>query len=492
MKKVLMVLILFLFLCMLHAQTPPDTLWTRTYGGDNFDSAQSIQQTIDGGYIIAGATNSFGAGSYDMWLVKTDENGNKEWGQTYGGYYDDRAYSVQLTTDEGYIIAGFTNSFGAGDDDFWLVKTDENGDIEWDQTFGDSESDDRAQAIQQTIDGGFIVAGFTYYINSMDINALIIKTDENGNEEWSHIMGGIYPDGFQSVQQTTDGGYIAAGPTCSFGGYDTDFWLVKLDSLGNELWNQTYGDEDDELDFSVQQTTDGGYIIAGYTGPHGSYDNRDYLLVKTDENGNEEWSQSYNCNNSDYAESVQQTIDGGYIIAGRNGAYGSSSSDYWIVKTDEYGNEEWNQSYNYGVATADYAESIQQTTDGGYIIAGRTYNFATYDSDVWLIRLGSEVNIENNEITSICFLTQNYPNPFNPATTIEFSIQNNSKVELTIYNIKGQKIKTLAKDEFTKGSHSIIWNGDDDSGKLVSSGIYFYKLEVNGNMSGMKKMLLLK
>jgi len=439
MLKIIIILTVFFNTSVLFSQIPPSIMWTRTYGSDYHESANCIRLTTDNGFIVAGNSDSLSyGGHYDAMLLKIDQNGNEQWDRKYGGFLNESARSVQQTTDGGYIFAGYTETYGVGNDDFWLVKTDANGDIEWDQTFGYSENDDRAQAVQQTIDGGFIVAGFTYYINLIETDALIIKTDENGNEEWSHIMGGIYPDGFLSVQQTTDGVYIAAGPTCSFGGYDTDFWLVKLDSLGNELWNQTYGDEDDEFDYSVQQTTDGGYIIAGYTGPHGSYDNRDYLLVKTDENGNEEWSRTYNCNNKDFAESVQQTIDGGYIIAGRNAAYGSSSSDYWIVKTDEYGNEEWNQSYNYGNVTADYAESIRQTIDGGYIIAGRTHNFTTYDSDIWLIRLDSEVSIEDNVLSNKdnkYHLSQNHPNPFNPTTTISFSLQNNSNVELSIYNI---------------------------------------------------------
>jgi hypothetical protein len=486
-----------LFFCIIlssqvMAQTSPDTLWTRTYGGDHLEAAHSIQQTIDGGYIIAGTTESFGAGYYDMWLVKTDENGNKEWGQTYGGYFDDRAHSVQQTTDDGYIIAGRTDSFGAGDDDFWLVKTDEDGNEEWNQTYGGIHRD-IAESVKQTTDGGYIVVGHFETLEASYLNSLIIKTDENGNEEWNLIFGGDNFSEAKSVIQATDGNYIIAGAIQSFG-YNCDFLLLKIDVNGNIEWNQAYDYDFHDMANCVQQTTDGGYIIVGYTGPVDSYD-RDYLLVKTDEDGNEEWNQTYTFSNKNFAESVQQTTDGGYIIAGRNRAYGSSYADYWIVKTDEFGNEEWNQIYNYGIATADYAESIQQTTDGGYIIGGRTYNFTTYDSDVWLIRLGSEVSIEDNVLSNKdneYHLHQNCPNPFNPTTTISFSIPTECKVELTIYNIRGQKTKILINESFESGTHSAIWNGTDDTGKAVSSGIYLYQMKAGNKISETRKMLLVK
>jgi hypothetical protein len=492
MKKRLIIILFVSLIYSLFAQDPPDTLWTRTYGGDHLEAAHSIQQTIDGGYIIAGTTESFGAGYYDMWLLKTDNNGNKEWGQTYGGYFDDRAYSVQQTTDDGYIIAGRTDSFGAGDDDFWLVKTDEFGNEEWNQTYGGIYRDS-AESVKQTTDGGYIIGGYFETNEVSYLNSLMIKTDENGNEEWNLIFGGENFSEATSVIQATDGSYIIAGVIQSVG-YNNDFLLLKIDVNGNIVWNQTYDYDFRDIANCVQQTTDGGYIIVGYTGPFDSYD-CDYLLVKTDEDGNEEWNQTYTFSNKNFAESVQQTTDGGYIIAGRNRAYGSSYADYWIVKTNEFGNEEWNQTYNYGIATADYAESIQQTTDGGYIIGGRTYNFTTYDSDVWLIRLGSEVSVEDNVLSNKdnkYHLYQNYPNPFNPTTIISFSIPKESNVELSIFNIKGQKVKNLVTNNFAKGDHSVVWLGKDEAGKSVSSGVYFYKMKLDGKNEAVKKCLLLK
>ncbi|MCK4694186.1 MAG: hypothetical protein KAT74_00415, partial [Candidatus Cloacimonetes bacterium] len=377
MKTLYFILVLLVSLTSaLVAQIPPDTLWTKTFGGNESEWASSVQQTTDGGYIIAGGTWSYGAGESDFWLVKTDENGNEEWNQTYGGSNSDNANSVQQTTDGGYIIAGFTYSYGAGESDFWLIKTDENGNVEWDQTYGGSDYD-FANSVQQTTDGGYIVAGST---GSIEVAFWLVKTDENGNEEWNQTYNVGFMSYAYSVQQTTDGGYIVAGET------DSDFWLVKIDENGNGEWMQIYGGNESEWASSVQQTTDGGYIIAGGTWSYGAGES-DFWLVKTDENGNEEWNQTYGGSDYDSANSVQQTTDGGYIVAGHISSW-VSDDDFWLIKTDENGNVEWDQTY--GGYDSDNANSVQQTTDGGYIVAGFTESYGSGSKDVWLLKFAPE------------------------------------------------------------------------------------------------------
>jgi len=471
------------------AQTVPDTLWTKTYGGSYTDHSYSIQLTTDGGYVIVGYTESYGAGNSDFWIIKTDENGIEEWNQTYGGNSSDVAHSVQQTSDGGFIIAGFTWSYGAGNFDIWVVKTDESGNEVWNHTYGGSYFD-RAFSIQQTTDGGYIIAGETELNVTSSEDFWLVKIDEYGNEEWNQIYGGSDKDRAYSVQQTTDGGYIVAGYTESYGMGNSDFWIIKTDENGNEEWNQTYGGDYFDKAYSIKQTTDGGYIIAGYTESYG-IGVSDFWIIKTDESGNEEWNQTYGGNYFDRANSIQQTTDGGYIIAGYTESYGTGQVDFLLVKTDESGNEEWNQAY--GGNGYDYAYSVRQVTDGGYVVAGGTESYGAGSYDIWLIRLGFETGINDDNISNnqAQHLT-NFPNPFNPSTTIEFSILNSSKVKLMIYNIKGQKIKTLANNEFNKGVYSIIWNGDDESSNPVSSGIYCYKLNINGKTEAVKKCLLLK
>lgn len=235
----------------------PSEEWSKTFGGADYDCPNSVQQTSDGGYIFAGETSSCGAGSVDLWLVKTDPVGNKVWDKTFGGAHDDGARSVQKTSDGEYIIAGETSSYGAGSFDFWLVKTDSARNKEWDKTFGGEDSD-KAESVQQTSDAGYIIAGHS------GGDAWLIKTDSAGNKEWDRTFGGAASDEARSVQQTSDGGYIIAGDTSSYGAGYADFWLVKTDSAGNEEWDKTFGGESDDKAEVVQQTSDGGYIIAGY------------------------------------------------------------------------------------------------------------------------------------------------------------------------------------------------------------------------------------
>ena len=254
-------------------------VWNKTFGGTDHDAAFSVQQTSDGGYILAGETDSYGAGCGDVWLVKTDAEGNEEWSKTFGGTNWDVAWSVQQTSDGGYILAGWTESYGAGSRDAWLVKT-----------------------------------------------------DSKGNEVWNKTFGGTDHDAAFSVQQTSDGSYILAGWTMSYGAGSRDAWLVKTDSKGNEVWNKTFGGTDHDAAFSVQQTSDGGYILAGWTM---SYDaGGDAWLVKTDSNGNKVWDKTFGGTYWDKAHYVQQTSDGGYILAGWTESYGAGFEDAWLIKLE--------------------------------------------------------------------------------------------------------------------------------------------------------------
>jgi arginine repressor len=307
------------------------TSFAKTYGGTDNKWASSVQQTSDGGYIVAGYKYSFGLDSIDIFLIKTDANGNVQWAKTYGGTSRDEAFSVQQTSDGGYIVAGITWSFGAGDYDAFLVKTDANGNIIWAKTYGGT-SWDYAYSVQQTSEGGYIVAGLTRSFGAGGGDAFLVKTDANGNIIWAKTYGGT--DYAYSVQQTSDGGYILAGYTYSFGAGGGDAFLVKTDANGNIIWAKTYGGTSDDLAYSVQQTSDGGYIFVGETRSFGA-GSFDIFLIKTDANGNIIWAKTYGGTSSDYAYSVQQTSDGGYIVAGRTYSF---TWDAFLIKTDANGN----------------------------------------------------------------------------------------------------------------------------------------------------------
>jgi len=312
------------------------------------------------------------------------------WSQTYGGSYDDVGYSLQQTSDGGYIIVGYTRSYGAGLHDAWLIKTDAVGNEEWNETFGGTHID-RGNSVQQTGDGGYIVAGTTY---TTDHNAWLIKTDDGGNELWSQTYGGDGVERGNAVLTTADNGYILIGETNSYGagyiitGYtgsfgsgDKDVWLIKTDAVGNELWNKTFGGAEGDVGESVQQTSDGGYIINGYTGSFGSGD-KDVWLIKTDAVGNELWNKTFGGNLADIGYSVQQISDGGYVFAGTTKSFSPSiASHVWIVKTDQDGNELGNMTLGEMVG-----HCVQQTMDEGFIIAGYGTTPGNRD-DVRLIKI---------------------------------------------------------------------------------------------------------
>jgi hypothetical protein len=208
------------------------TSWWRTYGGTNSDYGCSVQPTADGGYIVAGSTASFGAGNGDVYLIKTDASGDTLWTRTYGGTSDDYGWSVQLTSDGGYIIAGYSSSFGAGDYDVYLIRTSPSGDSLWTRTYGGT-SLDKGYSVQQTSDGGYIVVGYTKSYGAGDVDAYLVKTDSSGDALWTRTYGGTNSDNGHSVQQTSDGGYIIAGQTRSFGAGSLDVYLIKTDANGN-------------------------------------------------------------------------------------------------------------------------------------------------------------------------------------------------------------------------------------------------------------------
>ncbi|MCH2023263.1 MAG: hypothetical protein MK207_12360 [Saprospiraceae bacterium] len=361
--------------------------WTKTYGGIGYDIGRSVQQTTDGGYIITGITLSFSNGDYDVYLIKTDDNGIEQWTKTYGGTDFDDGYSVQQTTDSGYIITGFTRSFGNGDYDVYLIKMDVNGVEQWSKTYGGT-GDDIGRSVQQTTDGGYIISGSTNSFGNGGSDVYLIKTDGIGMEQWTKTYGGIGDDDGYSVQQTTDGGYIIIGYTNSFGNGDYDVYLIKMDDNGIEQWSKTYGGTGFDDGYSVQQTIDGGYIITGHTNSLGNA--FEVYLIKTDGNGVKQWSKIYGGTDNDGGTSVQQTTDGGYIITGSVNTLGNGYEVY-LLKTDGNGVEEWSKAF--GGTGDDIGKSVQQTTDDGYIITGYTNSFVNGDYDLYLIKTDSNGDV---------------------------------------------------------------------------------------------------
>jgi len=370
--------------------------WEKTFGGSGGDRGHSAQHTSDGGYIVTGGTDSFGAGGEDVWLIKTDASGDTIWTQTFGGDSIDVGYSVQQTSDGGYIITGSTESYGAGYRDAWLIKTDASGDTIWTKIYGGSGSD-WSFSVQQTSDGGYIITGRTASYGTGSNDVWLIRTDASGDALWEKTFGGDENDEGRIVQQTSDGGYIITGYTNSYGAGSRDIWLIKTDTSGDTIWTKTYGGSDSDWGFSVQQTSDDGYIITGCTGSYGAGSN-DIWLIKTDTSGDTIWTKTYGGSGSDWGFSVQQTSDGGYIITGCTDSYGIGFNDVWLIKTDALGDILWVKTF--GGDENDGARSVKQTSDGNYIVAGWTCSTGAGDFDVYLIKIIDPSNLSNINLTT--------------------------------------------------------------------------------------------
>ncbi len=369
----------------------PEEEWNKKFGGASDDIGEYVQQTNDGGYIIAGRTGISSLDRYDALLIKTDVNGNELWSKTFGdgGSGKDWIECVQQTIDGGYILGGSTKSYGAGDSDWWLIKTDSNGNKLWDKTFGGSSLEVMQRAFQ-TADSGYILVGNTYSFDVGGGDIWLIKTDSNGNQIWSQTFGGSNLEHGFSVQQITGGGYIITGLTKSYGTGDEDVWLIKTDSSGNMIWNKTFGGSDYDYGYTVRQTPDGGYIIGGGTTSFGA-GLRDAWLIKTDVSGNKLWDKTFGGTNNDWGHTVQTTSDGGYILSGVTYSYGAGNADIWLIKTDANGNHQWNKTF--GGNNEEFGRVIQQTNDNGYVVIGETKSFGAGGQDVWFIKIEPEESI---------------------------------------------------------------------------------------------------
>ncbi len=468
----------------------------RTYGSTRDDWCLSVHETSDGGYIMGGGSYSYGTGLGDVYLIKTDSLGDTLWVRTYGGTDYDWGSFVQQTSDSGYIITGATSSFGAGENDVYLIKTDMNGDTLWTRTHGGAGYDVGA-SVQQTWDGGYVIAGETRSFGSGGQDFYLIKTDANGDTLWTRTYGGTGRDYAFCVQATSDSGYIVVGGTTSFGAGWRDLYLVKTDANGDTLWTRTYGGTEGEYHGFVQETSDGGYILTGTSYSFGAVDEGDVYLVKTDANGDTLWTRAYGGPENDESYCVQATSDGGYVVVGSTASLGVGLYDVYLIKTDANGDTFWTKTY--GGVYSDYGLFVQETSDSGFVLAGGTASFGASLYDVYLIKTdpegGVQVKEQEKESAGQPCLAQNSPNPFNRSTVIRYRLSRPSSHTLRVYDVSGRLVRTLLDGQFAVGNSEspmvITWDGRDDRGRQVSCGTYLYRLS-SDSFDETRRMILVR
>jgi Secretion system C-terminal sorting domain/Domain of unknown function (DUF5122) beta-propeller len=516
------------------------TQFQEVIGGTNNDDASTIIQTTDGGYAIAGGTDSFGPSGYYFYLVKLNGSGNLLWSKTYGGISSVGANSMVQTTDGGYVMAGTSGNPGPVFNDTYVVRVASTGNLLWSKAIG-GRGNNIPYSIVQTSDGGYAVAGWTDISGSEDF--LILKLDANGNLQWCRSIGSTGTEYAYSIIQTSDGGYAVAGETNSFGAGGYDMYIVKLDAGGNLQWNRTVGGPGFDDASSIIQTSDGGYAVAGGTESFGA-GNGDMYIVKLDAGGSLQWTRTVGGTGWDGAKSIVQTTDGGYAVAGLfNGLV--AGGDMYIVKLNNSGALLWSRTV--GGTQEERALSIIQTSDGGYAATGPTRSFGSGNDDIFVVKFDANGNTCGNMIslsslyssggtlgsptsyiysrtpfdssltwttgtggtlTTICSnigiqpisneipasyeLYQNYPNPFNPTTKIKFSVPFNKggdrglSTQLKIYDILGREATTLVNEQLKPGTYEVEWDAS-----IYPSGVYFYKLTA-GDFTETKKMVLIK
>jgi hypothetical protein len=473
--------ILFLFtILQISVYAQPSIQWQKCLGGTLNETARSIKQTMDGGYILTGSTisNDFDIsgnhGGGDVWVVKLDNLGNIQWQKCLGGTASEFAWSIQQTTDGDFILTGYTSSNDGdvsgnhgGTHDVWVVKLDSSGNLQWQKCLGGTATD-YAFSIQQTMDSGYILTGFTAS-NDGDVignhgggsDVWVVKLDSLGSIQWQKCLGGTSFDEGWYIQQTANGSYILIGLTSSIDGDVIsnhgsfpffDVWVVKLDNMGNLQWQKCLGGTSDEFAWSIQQTTDGGYIFIGITRSNdgdvsGNHGGGDVWVVKLDSLGNIQWQKCLGGTASEIAYSIKHTTDGGYVLTGFTQSNdgdvsgNNGSSDVWVVKLDSLGNIQWQKCL--GGAADEGANYIHQTIDGGYILTGVTYSNDVDVSgnhgggDVWLVKLSSTVGM--NELSAITSLNV-YPNPASDNFTVNLSLSKTENLTLQIKDILGQNI----------------------------------------------------
>jgi len=482
MKKMGFILLLFPFF---QGFSQPIT-FEIIYGGSGYDEARSIWQTTDGGYIVAGTSGSYPSGNSDVFLLRLDSLGAIQWFKFPGGNNLQAGYSVQQTSDGGFIVAGLTDAGGFGGYDVYLMKTDMNGDTLWTKTYGGSDWD-FGYHVEETNDNGFIIGGTTYSFGKAE-QMYLIKTDANGDTAWTKTYGGTGQERANCVRQTNDGGYVLVGYTTSYGAGGKDLYILKTDVNGDSLWSKTYGSNNDETGTFADNTSDNGIVFCGYAE---NYQNGKVYaaLIKLSNSGSESFATYIAGPDADeYPLVVRETQDGGFAYAGYVAGLGAGALDYRLVKFDSGGGVQWGKTY--GGSKDEVSNSMQTTSEGGFILAGSTMSYGNGTKDIYIFKSDDQgfstgnvvIGVEENQQTNI--LINVYPNPATEKITVFADISNNelkNQIIVSLCDLTGRQIlqKKIEKNEFNKNFEFIV--NDILSGLYIlhfSSGDFHFQRKV--------------
>jgi hypothetical protein len=543
MKKVLLLIVtagIYTFsYTNLQAQAPINKIWDKTFGGADIDHLYAGTKTSDGGYIFGGGSGSgvggdktqpFVGGNSDIWIVKIDADGNKEWDKSFGSINSDALWSIKQTTDGGYLVGGTTqgtgisgdkSQVGYGSGDYWVIKLDSSGNKLWDKTFGGSGTEN-LRALVQTADGGYILGGYSSSGISGDksqpnkgsitlttSDLWIIKINANGNKIWDKTIGGTSQDALADLTLASDGGLIIGGYSQSNIGGDktqpsrglSDYWIVKTDATGNKVWDKTFGGSDNDFITCIRQTATGNFFIGGYSNSGAGGDKtqpskgfEDYWFLKLDSLGNKIWDKSFGTSATDVIRDFVEVPGGGFLIAGYTAAningdksqISNGGADIWILKLDLNGMKVWDHSF--GGNNDDWPADIYFSPDGSFLIAAESASGISSDksqpcrgiTDHWVIKVGNTVTGVLEERSPLSFSV--FPNPANGQLRIQFNNLKTDKAEVTLRDLTGREVYREVINVSDSGLQEVFLS-------TSAKGMYLLQLKANDQTTTQKIIL---
>ncbi len=479
--------LIFLFLITLLSEIiSAQVIITKTefYGGPFSDIPASTIKLIDNNYLIAGYTYTQNESNSDILLIKIDESGTKIWDKTIGTVGFDYCNSVVEDESGNLFLTGYSTLHGSKD--IFLIKTDNYGNVIWEKYFEE-------EGIQNStgiciVQNKIYLNGYTNNITAGDYDLYITCSDLNGNLLWQKKIGGTGSELSANIIGQNDC-IISAGSTGSFNAVNRDMLAVKLDLQGNIIWQKNFNRNNFDSAGKITHTADGGYAFIGSSDKHGS-DFMDMSIFRMNSDGIKKWGvykEAYN--NYDYGTDILQLTNGSFLAIG-NSKKDNYNNDIIIINIDSLGTTKWNHIIDLG--KNEWVNNLIRINENRYMLIGYTNSNNNYCDDIFVIIFEiNPTNVEGESYIPKDFLYNNYPNPFNPSTTINYSIAEASEVMLQIYNVSGQIIKELVNDHKNSGFYSILWDGKNDSGDFVSSGVYFCLLTA-GKKNFINKLALIK
>lgn len=464
-------------------------MFAKKYGGSGYDYGYSVKQTFDNGYIIAGSTTSYGSGGSDAYLVKIDSNGYQMWNQLFGGINIDKGFSIKETNDSGLVIAGYTNSFGNGGYDMYVIRTNKMGDTLWTKTYGGADWD-FGFSIDITSDGGYIVAGGTYSSGNGNEDMYLVKLNSNGDTLWTKTYGGTNEDEAKSVKQTSDGGYILAGYTKSYGDINGDIYIVKTTLTGDTSWTKKIGGLNADEAADIIEAANGEFVLVGGTKSLG-VGGYDCQIARLSITGNILWSQTYGTLNYNYATSVVETNTGNLVFSNTTEDSGAGLRDGNIFFANMAGG--FVDTRTYGSAFNEEVFSIAKCRDKGFIICGYTEGYSSVFSDMYVVKTDSLGN--SAPFTTSVFSIENtinqlkvYPNPSKSSSLISITLPDNIKTSdnytIILTDIRGSEIKRY---DLSPIDQSVFLSIND-----IEDGTYIINIIDKGIVVGHAKLVYIK